>query len=372
MRIVPLDRLNKQQMRDFIRFPWQVYKCDSFWVPPLLAEIRDKLDERKNPFFKYGKIKLFLAYGENKKILGRVAAIINPLHEKIYNESAGFFGMFECTNDVSVARDLFAAALENLKENDCTTMIGPVNFTTNDESGLLLEGNADCPSFMSNYCPSYYHTLLTESGFSKSIDTLCYETTIGHKFPDKFFRVKEIIASDPAVSIHYFRKNKAIEDILLIRKIYNESFKGTWGFIPMTDPESEDLAEKFMAFADFKLIWIACYEGKPAGMILAIPDINEIIRKLNGHLYPFGFLRFIFERRHLKRYRVVALGILPEYRRMGIETLLIHKVRDRMYEAGYQRAEFSVVMENNKRMRNLLESFGFRLSKRYRLYKMEI
>ncbi len=361
-----------RDLRKFIKLPWEIYKGYPKWVPPLMAEMERKLNPRKNPFFEYGQVKLFGVCNESHDMVGRIAAIFNPVHRYIYRESTGFFGLFESIHSPDVARRLFATANEYLSKFGCTHLAGPVNFNTNDESGLLIDGYDDYPMLMCNYSPPYYTDLLKACGFKKAMDLLSYQAKWGHVFPQKYLDVVHRVSIKNRISVRPFKRTQFSEDIATIREIYNESFGDVWGFVPLSSPEAEVMGRNFISFSDDELVWIAEYKNKPAGLILALPDVNEILKDMNGRLFPLGILRFLLRRRHIRGVRVIVLCVLPPFRSMGVETLLIHKVHQRILSKGYQRAEFSVVNENNIRMRNLLEAFGFRCAKRYRIYQAPI
>lgn len=364
----PISMSDRRGFNDFLKVPECIYNGASRWVQPLRQEMRRKLDPSRNPFFDDGRVQLFVAYDVSDRPCGRVAAIVNPRHETMHGEKAGFFGLFESNSDIKTARALITSTSNFLKEAGCETILGPVNLTTNDESGFLIEGYDERPTFMCNYCPPYYHELMAQCGFRKAVDTLSYMAWHGHPFPDKYYRLVRRLEGNPRITIRRFSKATATDDILTIADIYNESFKSTWGFVPMSQGEAVDLGKSLIPIADFDLVWIAYYDNQPAGAILGFPDINEILAGLNGRLLPFGFLSFLFGRGRIQGMRVAALGVKPEFRRLGLETLLIHKVHERVHTRPYKRSEFSVVMENNLKMRNLLERFGFRLCRRYRLY----
>jgi len=357
-----------QGFNTFLAVPKRVYDGQSPWVAPLNREIRGKLDPDRNSFFRYGKVSLLVAYDSAARPCGRVAAIINPRHEEIHGDKVGFFGLFESVNDADTAQSLMTAVSGFLSDAGSESILGPVNLTTNDESGFLIEGYDEPPTFMCNYCPPYYHDLMAACGYGKAVDTLSYMARHGHPFPDKYYRLVRKVEAEPRISIRRFSKATAKDDILAIAAIYNESFRQTWGFVPLSEGEAIELGKGLIPIADFDLVWIAYYDGRPVGAILGFPDVNEILIKLNGRLAPFGFLRFIFGLGRIRGMRIAALGVRPEFRKLGIETLLIHKVHERVHTRPYQRSEFSVVMENNLRMRNLLERFGFKLCRRYRLY----
>jgi GNAT superfamily N-acetyltransferase len=361
-----------RDLRRFIKLPWEIYKDYPKWIPPLMCEMQRKLNPRENPFFEYGQVKLFGVYNESHGMVGRIAAIFNPVHRYIYRESNGFFGLFESINSVDVARRLFTIANEFLSKFGCTHLAGPVNFNTNDESGLLIEGYAESPTLMCNYSPPYYAQLVSACGFRKAMDLLSYQAKWGHVFPQKYLEVVNRISKKNRINARPFNRKQFLKEIATIREIYNGSFKDVWGFVPLSCSEAEAIGRNFISFSDDELVWIAEVQNKPAGLILALPDVNEILKDMNGRLFPFGIFRFLLRRRHIRGVRVLVLCVLPPFRSMGVETLLIHRVHQRILSAGYQRAEFSVVNENNIRMRNILDNFGFHLTKRYRIYRAPI
>ena len=372
MKFYTSEITGDEQLRRFIKFPWNIYRDYPSWVPPLIVEMRHKLDPRKNPFFEYGQVKLFGVCNESHEMVGRIAAIFNPVHRYIYRESTGFFGLFECINSVDVARRLFTTAKVYLSKFGCTHLAGPVNFNTNGESGLLIDGYDESPTLMCNYSPPYYTQLLSACGFIKVMDLLGYEGRLGHVFPQKYLDVFKRVSEKNEINVRSFNRNQFSQEIATIREIYNGSFRDVWGFLPLSSSEAEAMGKNFISFSDDELVWIAEFKNKPAGLILALPDVNEILKDINGRLFPFGIFRFLLRRRHIRGVRVMVLCVLPPFRSMGVETLLIHRVHQRILSAGYQRAECSVVNENNIRMRNILENFGFRLTKRYRVYRAPI
>lgn len=372
IRLAKVEGSPARVFRDFLSVPWQVYGNGPTWVPPLLRETRFKLDRRRNPFFAHGDVRALVAYDSSGRPCGRIAAITNQAFLRVHSEPTGFFGLFECIDDHDVAVRLIDHLISEFREQGMRRVIGPVNLSTNDESGLLLEGYDQPPSFMCNYCLPYYHRLMESCGFTKAIDTLAYETNQGHPFPQKYRSVLRRVQANPRISLRRFEKKSAIRDILQIREIYNESFRGTWGFVPLSEDEAMSLGKRLLEFADLDLVWIASYDNQPVGAILGFPDINEILQKLNGRLFPLGFIKLLRGLSKVRGMRVAAFGVLPEYRARGIETLLIHPVHERINSRPYQRAEFSVVMEDNTRMRHLLESMGFRKCRRYRIYQMDL
>ncbi|MCX6836016.1 MAG: GNAT family N-acetyltransferase [candidate division Zixibacteria bacterium] len=363
---------DRRAFAQFVDLTRRLYAGNPAWVQPLTREVRRKLDPSTSAFYRYGTLQLLGLFNAEGNLLGRIAAIMNPLHEQLHGEAAGFFGLFECVNDPDAAQALVSAVETILRQSECTCMIGPVNLSTNDESGLLLDGYDRPPTFMCNYCHPYYHELMERCGLQKLVDTVSYETRHGHVFPEKYYRVIERVAQDSHVTLQRFDRRHATEHALQIRQVYNESFKSTYAFVPISEGEAEELAEGLLAFADLDLIWLAYYDSQPVGFILGFPDINEVLRHLNRRIGPIGLVRLLLARWTIQGCRVAAFGTLPQYRSLGIEAALIRRVHERIDTRPYHRIEFSVVMENNVRMRRLLESIGFELTRRYRLYRKEL
>ncbi len=362
---------SRRERSAFIKFARDIYRSDLLWVEPLQTELNCKLDPHRNPFFNYGSAKFFMVFKGNSPV-GRIAAMYNPLYKRIDGKAVGFFGFFECVNDVFIAKMLLDAAAEYLQTLHCDTLLGPVCFSTNDEVGMLIDGHDKSPMLMCNYSPPYYPELMTGNRCEKAIDLLSYAADATHVLPERYETILSRARSNACITIRPINRLTATEDIAAIRDIYNASFESVWGFVPLSREEAQELGKKFLAFSDDELVLIAHHDQRPVGCILAVRNLNEILKDLNGRLFPSGVIRIAWGKRRIKSVRVMVLCVLPAYRSLGIETLLIEKVRCRMLVAGYKRAEFSLVMENNMRMRRILESFGFSIAMRYRLYQRPI
>jgi ribosomal protein S18 acetylase RimI-like enzyme len=363
---------DRKAFAQFVDLTRRLYLGNPAWVQPLTRELRRKLDPVTSAFCQYGSVTLYGLFGPKGELLGRAAAIVNPWHKRIHGEAAGFFGQFECVNDPEAAHLLLAEVQRQLTQAGCSCMIGPVNLSTNDESGFLLEGYDHRPTFMCNYCHPYYHELMQQCGLHKLVDTVSYETRHGHVFPEKYYRVLDRVSQDGRVTLQRFERKRAKAHALEIRQIYNESFKETYAFVPISEGEAEELADGLLSFADLDLVWLAYYDSQPVGFILGFPDINEVFIHMNGRIGPIGLIRLLLARWTIRGCRVAAFGTIPQYRSLGIEAALIRRVHERINTRPYRRIEFSVVMENNVRMRRLLESIGFEQTRRYRLYRKEL
>lgn len=372
VEIKRIDDFKGALARDFLNLPDSIYNNDSNWIRPLDQEIKKKLCPEKSAFYKHARVVSFLAYDGSTQPLGRITYINNSLFNKTHNEQTCFFGLFEAFNNYEVSQALFNAVKNEAIRDGLKTIIGPVNLSTNDESGFLLDRFDLPPTFMCPYTKNYYHELAADFGFTKAIDTNAFIAWHGHPFPQKYYRLINKISSDQNIEIRKINLKQVEQDIMTIAQIYNRSFSDTWGFVPITMSEALEFGKSLIPFVDDELIWIASYNRKPVGAILGVPNINELIKGLNGKLSFKGFYRFLFRKKKITGMRIIVLGVDPEYRRLGLETVLINKVHQRVHHRPYQRSEFSVVLDNNHKMKNLLERFGFEKTQTFRIYRMDI
>lgn len=369
-RIIEID--SRKLFNKFLHLSGDIYRGNDYYVQPLHSELKEKVNPQKNPFLSFGEIKLFGVIDDNRNLVGRIVAIFNPVNERLYGQACGFFGMFESINDTEVASLLINQVKSFFKEMNYKRVIGPVNFTTNEESGILIEGFDYSPSFMCAYNPKYYQKLLENCGLAKAVDMLAYRGYADHIYPEKFSKILNRILHNPNVELRTFEKTKKVNDTKIICDLYNECFKDVWGFVPLSIEEAILMTEKFLSFYDPELIWIVFINGVPAGFILGLPDINKVLIKMKGSLFPFGIIKFYLNKNKIDSIRVLTLGVLPQFRRLGLESLLIHRLHERMKVVPYRWGEFSFIMENNYPMRKILENLGFTVYKRYRIYETTI
>ena len=359
---------SKRELNQFINLPWNIYRNDKIWIPQLKSDLRRKLNKNLNPFFEYGQVKSFGAFNDSNKMVGRISSIVNPKYKIIHNENSGFFGLFECIDDKDVCAKLFSKVKEHLISEGCENIIGQVNFTMNDEAGFLLNGYDSPPMIMSNYCPQYYHSLLIENGFEKEIDLLSFKGYTDNVFPEKYKRIVNKLLSSQNITLHSFDPNRYDEQVTIMTSVYNESFKNNYGFVTLSKSESVFLTKQFLPIADNKLIWFVKVDDIPAGFILGLPNINEILRPLNGRVFTPSLIPFLYKKNKIQSYRVLVLCVLPEFRGIGLESILIYQLTKHLYEKPYAIGEFSMVLENNTKMIRVLESIGLRVCKKYRIY----
>ena len=360
-------------INEFIRFPWKVYRGAPHWVAPLKSEVKFLLSEKKNPFFHHAETACFLARRSGETV-GRIAAIIDRNHIEIHQERVGFFGFFECLADSAVARKLLDRAASWLKERGMEIMRGPMNPSTNEECGFLLEGFDSPPMIMMPYTPAYYLDYMERCGLTKARDLYAYITVIkevaaGGRLEKLASSVKVRI---PGLTVRPADMKRLRQELAAVKEIYNSAWSHNWGFVPMTDEERESMAKRLKPLIVPELLLIAEVNGTPAGFFMAVPDYNQVLGKLNGSLGLVGIAKSLWYSRKISDIRILTMGVKAEYRKKGIEGLLYLEAFKAAMKKGYQRAEMSWILEDNVLMQRGCELMGGRLYKKYRIYEKKI
>lgn len=358
-------RLQKQ----FIKLPWEIYRNDPNWVPPLLMSLEEGVGFRRNPFYDHNVCECFIAIKEGKTV-GRICALVNHGHNARFQEKRGFFGFFECYDDQAVAHALFDAAAKYLVSQGMTDVRGPTNPSLNQEVGLLVRGFETPPTFMMTYNPAYYEPLIVSWGFEKTQDLFAFD---GHiemitRLDPKLIFVIEEIKRRFNVSVRRFDPKRFTDEVNLFLDIYNRSLIGTWGFVPLTAAEVAHQAKGLKHLLLPELTTIIEVDGKPIGAGLGLLDFNPVIKQINGRLFPFGFLKLLLSKRKLKRVRLMSTNVLPEYQKWGFGLLALERMLPDVLKLGITHGEFSFVLESNHLSRRSLEHAGLNCSKTYRLY----
>jgi len=363
---------DKRDLDRFIRFPWKVYDGDPNWVPPLLSEVKFILGST-NPFFEHAEAAYFLAR-KHGEIVGRIAAIIDRNHIAVHNEQAGFFGFFECLPDPEAADGLLQAASHWLKARGMDIMRGPMNPSTNDECGFLLEGFDSPPMIMMTYTPAYYLDYMERSGLSKAKDLLAYISVIADvSAGDRLERLATAVREKmPGLVVRPANMKKFRAELDAVKEVYNSAWSRNWGFVPMTDKEIESMAKRLKPLIVPELLLMAEVDGKPAGFYMAVPDYNQVLSRINGRLGPLGVMKFLWYSRTISDIRVLTVGVKEEYRKRGIEALLYLQSFKAAKRKGYQRAELSWILEDNTLMKKGCEFMGGKVYKKYRIYEKRL
>ena len=361
----------KKQLKAFIDFPHDLYAGDNNYVPELFIAQRDLLTPGKHPFHEHSKVQLFLYYKENV-ISGRIAAILNNNHNRFNNTTDGFFGFFECVNDVQIAYTLFDTAEQWLREQGATTIIGPVNPSTNEPCGMLIDGFNDPPLAMMTYNKPYYISLMDAVSLKKKVDLLAYNINT-EEVGDRPLLLQERLLSrlrQKNITIRAVSKKDLANEAKSVREVYNAAWDKNLGFVPMTDKEFSYLANDLKMVLDEQFCLIAEHNGKQIGFALAIPDINQILTKVRrGRLLPTGIFKLLFNMKKIDRIRVLALGVNKEYRKLGIEACFYAAIIKRAGERKMKGAEASWILEHNEMMNKGIESINGKVYKRYRIYE---
>lgn len=360
---------NRRDLQLFVKFPWRMYRANSVWVPPLLFDLRRLLNPRRHPFHQHAAVQYFLAR-QGDEVIGRIAAIVNHEYIRFHNEATGFFGFFDCVEDQHVAAALLEAAEQWLTAHGMRHVLGPMNFSTNEECGVLIDGFQYPPAVMMPYNWPYLGSLIETAGYHKAKDLLAYfiDATKATT-PERLSQGVERLQQHYDIAIRPINLARFQQDVELILEVYNSAWERNWGFVPLTKEEIDDLAKQLKQIGNPHLCLLAETKQEAVGFALALPDYNQVLRRLNGRLFPFGLLKLLWYRRYIDGARVLTLGLKPGYRRMGIDAMLYLRLWEEAPKNGYPLVECSWILEDNWPMRRGLERMGAQLRKTYRIYE---
>jgi GNAT superfamily N-acetyltransferase len=364
---------SRQQQRAFLYLTKRLYRSDPHWIPPIWRSQAELVGFRKHPFWEFSSSQAFLAY-RNGQPIGRILAILNQRHIDRYQAKQGFFGFFECENDPSAANALLDAAANWLREKGMEAVRGPTNPSLNYEIGTLVDGFDSPPTFMMTYNPPYHETLLTGWGLQKEQDVYAYEIDVAmlQTFDRKLLTLIEQVKERFQVSTRPLDKRNFARDIQSFIDVYNRSLENTWGYVPMSASEIEHMSKSLKLLLIPELSSIAEIDGKAVGVGFGLLDYNPLIKRIGGNLFPFGWLRILLGRKHLKRVRLISTNVVPEWQRWGIGIVIWVRVLPAALDFGVTDAELSWVLESNHLSRGTIERGGGRRTKTYRLYERSI
>lgn len=354
----------------FLKLPESLYAGNPFWVCPLLIERKEFFNRGKNPFFNNAEVALFMALNNGKPV-GRISAHISHTHNKYHQEKTGFFGFFEAIDEYAVAEALLRAAAEWARDKGMERIRGPMSFTTNHELGLLIDSFDRPPVIMMPYNPEYYIGFFEKFGLVKAMDLYAYYGTDDQPLPERVKRIIGRVKQRSGCTIRPIDFGNFTREVAAIKNIYNGAWADNWGFVPMTGEEFDFTAKDMKQIADPELILIAEDAGRPVGFSMALPDFNQVLIRLNGRLLPFGLFKLLWltkVRRVMDGVRVLTMGILPEYRKRGLDNIFYYETFERGVARGYKWGEFSWILENNDMMNRAAENLGYRKYKTYRIY----
>jgi GNAT superfamily N-acetyltransferase len=367
----------KGDRKKFLDLPYRLYATEDRWVPPLRLERKEHIDPAKNPFFEHADVQFFLAWRDGR-VVGRISAHVDHNLNAFQDNSWGLFGFFECEDDPEAARALVDTAEAWLRERGRDRMVGPMDFTTNDECGLLIEGHERPPIILCPWQHPYYQRLLEEDcGLAKAMDLLMWELRISDKrrVHQAIWDMADAVEPKHGIVVRSFRKRDLQEEVTKFLEVYNAAWERNWGFVPLTEKEVRHYAKQLKPVLDENWAMVAERKdtGEVVGAALTLPDFNQVLAKVkDGRLLPFGWLAALRNRKKIDRVRVFALGVKPEYQHTGVAA--------RMYQMHFEAAErtpqswgeMGWILETNRGMNRAMEGMGGRVVRRYRVYEREL
>ena len=368
VRVVSVQ--GRSDRRSFLTLPERLYKDEPAWVPSLLLDLKELLNPDKHPFHQHADVQYFLAL-QGEEVVGRIAAIVNHQHVSFHHEPTGFFGFFESIDDPAVASALLTTAEQWVAERGMQQIRGPMNFSTNEICGLLVAGFELPPMLMMAYNLAYYSALIEQAGYTKAKDLFAYLIDVREDAtpPARLVRGVERLQQAQQVTIRPIHMGRFETEIKQLFRIYQESWKNNWGFVPVTEAELEHFVKQVRWIASPQLCQIAEVQGEMVGFALALPDYNQILHRIDGRLLPFGWLKLLWHKRSINATRILLLGLKPDVRLRGLDAMLYLKFWEEAPKNGYPYVECSWILEDNWPMIRGLERMGAERYKTYRVYE---
>lgn len=367
IEIVTVER--KSDLKDFIDLPWKIYAEYPKWVPPLKKEVRRMLDAGKHPFWEFSERILFLAR-RGSETVGRIAGIIDRHHNEFHGEQMGIWGFFECADDPEAAASLFSSVETWVRRKGMTFVRGPLNPSINYEAGLLIEGFDYPPALMMTYNPPYYPTLVESCGLTKEKDLFAFLVEGDYRPPEWLDRLAERMAQKKGIHIRSFRLKDSVAEFALVREIFNDCWADNWGYVPLSDGETQEMGKSMVKIGDPDLAFFIYYGDEPAGVCLILPDVNPLLKRLNGRIGLTGLLKVLLYRREITGLRALLFGIKEKYRQMGLPMLALRYLYEVVRKKEkYRYLEMGWTLEDNESINFLMEEAGARIHKKYGIFR---
>jgi GNAT superfamily N-acetyltransferase len=362
---------SKADLLEFIRFPWEIYRGNEHWVPPLIKEQQQFLSPA-NPFFEHAEADYFLAK-RNGKVCGRISASIDQNYIDLHQEKMGCFGFFETFDDFGIASCLLDTARDTLADKGMEIMRGPFNFTTNHECGLLVDGFDTDPVMLSTYNPPYYSALVERYGMRKARDLYSYlimdpDGEINMSFMQEMAEK----AAENNVTARKVDLRNVEAEMGLIKEVYNNAWSKNWGFVPLTEAEIDDFAKHMRHLVIDDLAYIGELDGRPIGFLLFLPDYNVVFKKMNGKMGPLQVLQLLLQKNRIKKGRLFMMGVHRKYQRTGVAAVMMDVAFKSAIRKGFKIADYSWILEDNMPVRSILELAGAKIYKTHRIYEMDL
>jgi hypothetical protein len=355
----------------FVKLPFRLYRNDPNWVPPLVSDLKKTLTPGSNPFWNHAERELFLAMRDGTAV-GRVAAIVDRNYNEYHESKLAFFGYFEAENDPEVAGALLDAVDGYARARRLTDVYGPANPSLNDEVAMLIEPFDSPPMIKSSYNPAYYPKLVEGIGFTKVKDFYAFGMDSDLPIPEKYERMARLLGERPEIDIQHPDARDLRPALDLIKQVYNDAWSKNWDFAPMTDEEIEDLARQLKPLIIPDFISMVLYRGEIAAMSIGLPDYNQVLKKMSGRLFPFGWLTFLTQKRRINQARLWTLGVMQKFRHLGFDALLYCDSIMAARKHGFKHGELSMILEDNLPIIRPIMNLGARIVKTYRVYQRPV
>lgn len=370
---------SKADTKAFIELAYRINKDDPHWVPPLRDEVAGTISPKKNGWFSHATGQLFLAERDGK-VVGRISAHLDLLAlempaEQGFGPGKGFWGLFEA-EDGETAAALIAAAEAWLKAKGMTHAIGPVSLSIWEEPGLLVRGFDHSPTVMMGHHRPQYQAWIEGAGYATVKQLFTYELDITKEFPPIVQRIVQNGEKNPRIRIRKVDKSKFAEEAEVILKILNDAWADNWGFVPLTQPEIDDVGKKLKPIVFEDLIRVAELDGKPVAFMITLPDLNEAIKPLNGNLFPFGFIKLLWWLRKpkVRTMRVPLMGVVKELQASRMASQLAFMMieyirRASVAEYGASRGEIGWILDDNQGMNAIADAIESKVNRVYNVYE---
>jgi GNAT superfamily N-acetyltransferase len=361
---------SRRDLREFIELPFRLHANEARWVPPLRVERRLFLSPRFNAFFKHGDAGLFLARREGR-VVGRISAHIDHAFNDYHDNVWGMFGFLEVEEDHEVLEALLDAAAGWLRERGRDRMVGPMDFQMNDEAGILIEGFDREPFVKQPWHPPYYQRLCEAAGLEKAVDLWMWDLYVEQR--GEVLPVLEELARklepEHGIRIRKMRRLRLRRELDAFAEVYNAAWSRNWGFVPYSKEDLDHYAQELQLVYDRNWFMVAEKDGETVGLAITVPDINQVLRRMNGRILPLGWWHFLRRRRIMDRVRVGFLGVKPEYQHTGVAAGLYMEHFDMAEKTPQKWGELGWMLETNDAINKGMEAMGAKIVKRYRVYE---
>jgi GNAT superfamily N-acetyltransferase len=364
----------RKDLDTFIKLPFRLYRGQEHWIPPLIYDRRRFLDRSRNPFFEHGEAEYFLARRDGR-VVGRISAQVDRHLHEFQDNRWGQFGFFDAEDDQEAATALVDAAEAWVRARGCDRVVGPFDFTSNDECGVLVEGFDRDPVILMNWTHRYYPRLLEGAGLTKAMDTLMWTLDVvdRDRVHPAIWDMAEKVQTEHGITCRGMRKNDLEAEVGRFLEVYNEAWERNWGFVPLTDSEVRHYAKQLRPLLDENWAMVAeTRDGRVAGAALSLPDFNQVFKRMNGRLFPLGWAKFLYYKRKIDRVRVFALGVKKEFQHTGVAARFYQMHYDAAERTPQKQGETGWILEVNKPMNRAMEGMGGQVVSRYRIYERPV